>query len=370
MYLEKSWQIVDKIRKIKKNNSLKKEHHIPYIKPDNTFNKLICLTGFGHSGSGAVLDFLTEFNNTSVFGFYDKKFSGFKKDLPTGEINLFRCAGGLFDIEEAIETTGYFNQNFVIKLFLHAAQYYYLKGGIYNDEFWKLTNKFVDEIIDFKIPAQNSFEGLYYLGLLKSNHSIYKNVQSPLLSNNKADRYIYYLKKMSKQEYRKIAKNYILSFLKTVNSKEFLVLDQVLTTFEPDIDKKLEYFGDFKLICVYRDPRDTYITGILNNEDWMPKNPKDFVKWYLRRGVKKYIDTKHPNMLCIRFEDFVLKNEETSAEIIDFLGLKKSNWEKKKQYFNPEISIKNVGLYKNYKQQDEIKYIENNLKDFIYTKSL
>ena len=175
---------------------------------------------------------------------------------------------------------------------------------------------------------------------------------------------------MSKQEYRKIAKNYITSFLKTFKSKEFLVLDQVLTTFEPDIDKKLEYFGDFKLICVYRDPRDTYVTGILNNEDWMPKNPKDFVKWYLRRGVKKYIETRHPNMMCVRFEDFILSHDKTTKEIMDFLGLNRLNWNKKGNFFIPEVSIKNVGLYKNYKRQNEIKYIEDNLSDFIYSKSL
>ena len=370
MYLEKTWQVIDLIRKTKKKQSLRKEFHVPFVQPNNTYDNLVCITGFGHSGSGAVLDFLTEFNNTTVFGFYDKEFSGFKKDAPTGEVNLFRCAGGLFDIEEALDTSGYFNQNFIVKLFLHAAQYYYLKGGMYSDKFWQLTNKFIDEIVDFKIPAQNSFEGLYYLGLLKSRHKAYKNVQSPLLCNNKGDRYIYYLKNMSKQEYRKIARNYILSFLKTVNSKEFLVLDQVLTTFEPDIDKKLEYFGDFKLICVYRDPRDTYVTGVLKNEDWMPKNPQDFVKWYIKRGVKKYIDTKHPNMLCIRFEDFVLNNENEKKKIMKFLGLKSANWDKRKTYFIPEISIKNVGLYKNYKQQSEIKYIENCLSDFIYPISL
>ena len=103
MYLEKTWQVIDLIRKTKKKQSLRKEFHVPFVQPNNTYDNLVCITGFGHSGSGAVLDFLTEFNNTTVFGFYDKEFSGFKKDVPTGEVNLFRCAGGLFDIEEAFK---------------------------------------------------------------------------------------------------------------------------------------------------------------------------------------------------------------------------------------------------------------------------
>lgn len=35
------------------------QYSVPYTEPLSTFKNLICLTGFGHSGSGALLDYLS-----------------------------------------------------------------------------------------------------------------------------------------------------------------------------------------------------------------------------------------------------------------------------------------------------------------------
>lgn len=194
----------------------------------------------------------------------------------------------------------------------------------------------------------------------------YINLSSPLCTNTSPQQgYQYSLKKLSPKEYRKIASNYLLSFLKTIESKEFLVLDQALSTPIPNIEQKNDLMGDFKLVCVYRDPRDVFATGIILNEAWIPKDPNTFVKWYLKY-TGSYIDEKHPNLLIIRFEDFVLQYDKTATQILNFIHNDNKHHQSKKKYFDPERSKKNIGIYKTLANQDEINYIEEQLRKYCY----
>lgn len=349
-----------------------KEYSVPYTPPKKSYENLICLTGFGHSGSGALLDYLAEFEDTTVFGYHDVQYSGKprKKNEKVFEIDLFRLPCCVFDIEKVLNKGNHLLENQVIKMFIHFAQYFYLQGEIYTDEFWRLTQKFIDDIIDFKIESKNGSSISMFNGFTALNRPNYKNVKSPMMSNTKEGKTIYYLKKMSIQEYRKIANEYITSFLKTIESKKNLVLDQVLTTSMPEIHTKIEFLesGGAKPMCiaVFRDPRDVYVTGFLLNEGWIPKNPVDFVKWYHHRGTPAWFEENHPNYKIVRFEDLVLNYDKTTDEINDFLGLDKNNHIKKKKYFNPIVSVKNIGIHKNFNDQKAIEYIKNNLKQYCW----
>ena len=342
-------------------------YSVPHIPLSSGYKQLICTTGFGHSGSGAVLDYLAEFSNVTTYGYHDANSTGYTKKNDYGEIDIFRAAGSVMDMEKSFNYSNYFNDDLTIKYFLTVAEFFYRKGYIYNDYFWKLTKEFVNNITDIKIKTNNGFEGLYFLQFL-SPQKEYTNLKSPILKDAYLnDRYIYYLKNLTILEYRKIAKEYITKFLKSIESKEFLVCDQMLTTSKPETERKIDYFGDFKQICVYRDPRDIYVTGINLNEGWMPHNPVDFVKWFYHRGTPAYLDAPpHPNRLMIRFEDFVLKYDETSKIINDFVGISEKDHIHKKEYFNPAISINNIGLYKNYENQQEIIYIQKELQKYCY----
>lgn len=370
MHFELKYKILDRIlrhKRISRNSKISTNYSNPSNPPSSTYKNLICITGFGHSGSGTVLDYLSEFNNATVIGFHDPNDSGYKK-VNNLEFDLFRCPCGILDIENYLNNDNYFSDNFVLKNFIHTAQYYYLKGGIYNDEFWNLTQQFIEEITEFKLPAMNnkSFEGLYHLGFKSCNHAKYKNIQSPMLINNTVQDYIYYLKNLSKEEYRKIANKYLTNFFKTIESKNYLVFDQLTTNRTPNYEIEKEYLGNFKNICVYRDPRDVFVTGIVKSASWIPKKPEIFVKWYLKRGIKRHLDFKHENKLTLRFEDFVLNYNEIAQKINQFLEIDKTNHVHEKEYFNPEISKKNIGIYRTYHNQEHIKYIEENLKEYCY----
>ena len=150
-------------------------------------------------------------------------------------------------------------------------------------------------------------------------------------------------------------------------SKEYLVLDNLASIVVPDSNILNDYFGKYKLLASWRDPRDLNTAARnLSGNDWVPKDPEAFVKWY-KWYITRYLSVKNDNLLLSRFEDFVYHYEETSKKICDFLKLSQKNQEKKFAYFNQKISINNIGLYKNYSDQKAIDYITTNLKKYLYT---
>lgn len=74
----------------------------------------------------------------------------------------------------------------------------------------------------------------------------------------------------------------------------------------------------------------------------------------------------NPNVLRIRYEDIVLKYDDTLNEIYNFLGEEPSVHIDKKLFFNPENSKKNIGLWKKVNRYKEIQVIEKKLSDFLY----
>ena len=88
----------------------------------------------------------------------------------------------------------------------------------------------------------------------------------------------------------------------------------------PKQDVLKDYFGDVKILASYRDPRDLYIAARnLSGNDWVPKDPIIFVKWY-KWYFERFNYSNNSNVLLIRFEDFVFKYEEISLKIRNFIN--------------------------------------------------
>ena len=51
--------------------------------------------------------------------------------------------------------------------------------------------------------------------------------------------------------------------------------------------------------------------------------------------------------------------------IEDFVGLESGAHKRKKEFFNPEISKKNVGIWKNYKKKETMANLKDKLPDYI-----
>jgi len=80
-----------------------------------------------------------------------------------------------------------------------------------------------------------------------------------------------------------------------------------------------------------------------------------FIKWHKKvRENKKNIDSN--NVLFLKFEDLVLNYKNSIDKISKFIGHNFIHIDQNK-YFIPKISIKNIGIWKQYKKQEEINKI-------------
>lgn len=334
--------------------------------PTNTFENLVAIQGFGHSGSGALIDYLSEFQNITVLGHHDTNGSLYNKKS-TGEIDFVRRYGGLVDLESAFLTRNNNIRDFKLKNFITLIEYYFKTNDLYDNKFLNLTNEFINEIVDFKFKTETGCECnpafMAKLGFQKD----YKNLSSPFLFEHKKTRWVYYLKELSVSDYRSIANKYIMRILNTINSKKILVLDQFISDDNLDLEMYKDYLGEFKLIAVYRDPRDVYATGKILNECWIPTDVESFIKWYKYHN-SIYVNKKNTeNYMILRFEDLVLNYTETTEKILNFLDIdNEKNQIYLKKFFNPNVSIKNVGIYKQIDDKDAIRSIERNLKEFCF----
>ena len=355
------------IKRSRKLKTLK----IPYAEPKNTYKKLICLQGFGHSGSGALLDLLAEFDNLTVIGYHD--FNGGATELNNNkccEFDFLRIKGGIFDLMSAftINQNNFWLADCKLKDFITMSEYNYRQyGGFYNDKYMELTNEFINKLVDYTDETEYGLDSNFAFRFDKALYQKdYVNLRTPYEFHNIKPRYRYFLKNLSGDEYLEIAKEYVTSLLKTIESKEYLVLDQFLSDYCANFDLYKKVVGDYRLIAVYRDPRDVYATGILLKEPWIPKDKETFVKWYSKL-VKPYIGKSSKNFMMIRFEDLILQNESTTQKVADFLGIDISHHVNKQKYLITEKSSKNIGIYKKLTEHSEqIKYIEDQLKEYCY----
>ena len=340
-------ELVSGERKLKIDISFSKQFKILKLedikKVENTntniYKHLITIDGSGCSGSSAVTDFLAEFSDCTVWGGVDMLVNPDRGIQNGFEVDFFRDVHGIQEMEKVCTSCNKRILNTAIKDYLELIQKYYNENypsSFYNEGFLYQTKQFLENLIDFTV----------------------------VYGNGNRD---YYAKKLDLNEYRKFAKDYIQSVLRSMPSKDNLVLDAVMSINEPNIDLLKEYFGDFKLIYVWRDPRDIYAEArMIPGNDWVPKDPEVFVKWYLR-DCPKYINAKDDSLLTIRFEDFINDYDNVAKDIISFIGSvdgsKQNNY---KKYFNPSVSKRNIGKYKSYNDQDAIKYIEKALSDYCY----
>ena len=206
--------------------------------------KIITTTGFGHSGSGTLIDFFSEFDNSTVLGYHDVDGSKFKASEVSEamEVDFIRRANGVFDLERICSIREVSCRDVAVKSFITLMEYFYSsKSPFYDDEFLKITEEFIEELVEFKITSRAGFVGHWHLEFEDESETYPSNLHQPFIHYVKHDRKLYnryFLKDLTVQEYRNLAKKYIHKALSRINSKEFLVLDNFIA----DSCKILEMF--------------------------------------------------------------------------------------------------------------------------------
>lgn len=334
--------------------------------------EFVNVCGYLSSGSSAAVDYIREFSNIAVC---------------KTEIRFIRDPFGIIDLDYALtqkwenERASYaiwkfldyskkwsrFNRNI-----LSPAGHSYKK--FLNKNYNVITRKYIDSFTDFRTIMSHyctTFDQNYFFYVInRVRKNIEKKLKSKVNVASRRQRKIYFAHP-TETEFLEATRNYIEELFKDIssNGEKIVVLDQALPP--DDLYFTNRYFRSCKNIIVERDPRDMYVTDIIDMDVVAKK------KGSLESGIKfvNYFKTlvEKTNIgkdecLRIRFEDLVLNYDQTILKINGFLNLDPEKHMFKKSYLNPDRSCKNVGIYKKYydKYKEAIDYIYTELKDYCW----
>jgi len=315
------------------------------------------VAGFGYSGSGAVVDLLRELDNCYVF---EKEF------------RLIKDPDGIIDLENAlVKNWGELRSDIAIRRFIDLINIIGRKQKLfseigfnfnedYNKKFFDCCEKYIDNLVDIEWKGDWPYH-LHELSWIKLfMYRLKRRLRwKPDLNDTM------YFSSPGNRFYQLTRSFLNQLFLNVIDLQKHntVVLDQALPPYNPE--KYLKYFNNVKVIVIDRDPRDIF--NEVSQFSSSPTSPvKNFITYFKsqRDAVKRF--PKSNFILDIKFENLI-NNYETEVErVYKFIGVKSNNHKKKKQFFNPENSVKNVGIWRKRKDSKEIMLIEKELKEYLY----
>jgi len=135
-----------------------------------------------------------------------------------------------------------------------------------------------------------------------------------------------------------------------------VLLNQAGTGWNPIESTK--YFSNCKVVLVTRDPRDQFVEL---KQFKKATSVEGFVDWY-KEMQRRLRQINHPTIIQIRFEDFVEKNDKIVEKLCNQMSLPSNV----SSSYQPNLSKKNVGKYRQYLSQKELDIIERQLSEFNY----
>lgn len=332
-------------------------------------NKIIIPTGYMGSGSSAITDLIREFDG------YDNKNGTF-------EYVFLHCPDGVFDLEDkllvgnnAVRSDEAIHSFLCRMKKLYESKLWWVGNykNVLHKDFLKVTNEYVEELTEYKsdnywyMQQKPTVSRVIKLGIRKILKIIScGKIVLPVPLNYAPMR----ISLVSKNEFYNISKKYICKILQLLGRDENnLVLDQLLLPF--NLWRMHNYFDeDVECFVVERDPRDIFI---INKYIWYkrdeevpyPTDSKTYCEYYKKlRSIEKKAESEHVHR--IHFEDLIYQYEQTVKQVYEVLGITEDAHVHKREYFNPDISINNTQLFLDEKYADEIQYIEENLKEYLY----
>lgn len=333
------------------------------VKSNMNNQRYLYVVGYGWSGSSAVIDLLKE---------YDIFF------VPNLEFRLIKERYGLMNLETMLtEQWDPIETDIAIKDFLwltkklneKITRFYIHFGHCYSqtigEHFLDVTEEYVKNFVSYKFRSTWH----YFYWRLNVFHRLYYWLRRKLgLGEYMED--MYFTCPISKEEFEEKTRNYIDNIFTPMIKGEdkIIVLDQGVPAHNPEY--AFRYTNNAKVIVIDRDPRDVYVDLVnckeLIGAELSKKDDADiFIEWYKALHFRnRQINQK--DVLFIKFEDIVLNYEETVKTIEKYIGVSPENHVKKMMSLKPDVSKNNIGKWKIYKNQEVIKKIEEELKEFCY----
>lgn len=333
--------------------------------------KKIIVSSFMGSGSSAITDLLSEYENI---------------DCKNGsyEYVFLHCPNGLFDLEDKLLVgNNMIRSDEALRTFEKTMHELYKqkrwwfadyknKVSIY---FWDIVSEFINNITEIeyngfwyeheKINLISAYTN-YLIGIY--NHLFKSKIMYKKLYDNKI-RVTFISSNKFYCESQKFIKRFFN--LLTTNEDNYLLLDQLVLPY--NLFRVNNYFdNDTKIIVVHRDPRDVFL---LNKYVWSPKGvgipfPTDvhkFCVFYenMMKSIKDY--SSNSNIIDINFEDLIYKYDETVSKIENFCQLNHKAHKRKMNIFEPNKSKNNTNI--NFNSQNisfEKSIIESKLSCYLY----
>lgn len=331
--------------------------------------RFITCASYHGSGSSAVTDLVTEFDNILSFG--DKEFrfvhdSDGIADLEYHLVENFNRLNSGNAINRYLKLVNFYNGNMFSK------RYKGIFGNVWKEYSYNYIKKLTD-VIYYGAKQKNFFiygsgKWFYYIDRL-----LYKLLHLTVCRNKPEREFIIkkgkiYCAHPSEEKFLHYTREYIIELFDAIRGdNEIIMADQIVSS--SNTERYLRYFDDIKIIIVDRDPRDIYLLGKYYWHDGIiPTDVEEYCKWFIctrENGKHRKINS---NQICfLWFEDLIYRYDETVAKLTDWLELDPTKHTRSKQIFNPEISIKNTRLWEKTKcDMSEIQYIEKNLRDYLY----
>lgn len=336
--------------------------------------RIVTCTGFHGTGSSIISDLLKEYKNIKSFGEFEFRFLqdphgvGSLEDVIINNNCRLNSDRGIYDFLRFIKKLSRKRIPFVKK-----NEY----EKIFKNNFEKISKEYIEELVDlrwngwwhdFIFRDRDIFETIIYK-LKRSIFLIYKGIN--LICGKKIEgggiKEDFYCSYKSREEFIEITKKYLNKlFNKMEVTEDILCLDQLVPVIS--MDKYLKYFENIKVIIIDRDPRDLYVINKFIYKDGVvpTENVDIFIQHFLllrKEGYKNFRE----NVMRINFEECIYNYEESLKKISNFLELDEEKHDKKKRYFNPEISKNNTQLYFQYPEiENDILKIEKSLNEYCY----
>lgn len=305
----------------------------------------VIVLGTTYSGSGAVFDYLK--------GRPDSYF-------PLGDAEYFlpQFPYGLMQLRSACSEA--FHQTIAHEAFLRFADITNhlarpSQRGSYGAGYEKLLpgftaeiNALVHSLIDARMPMRFYWERMADKSLTEQLFYKINRKFKPPNQENPPERF---LPVAPEQFTKRIAEMHDRLFRPPDSVSQFTLLNQAGSGWNPD--QSTNFFSDRRVVVVSRDPRDQFVEL---KKFKGSRNVREFIKWF--RNLQARTVTGIPEIMYLRFENFVFNHKPVKDSLLDFLGLTECE-----SNYNPSGSEKYVGQYRRGLSSEEVNAIESELRD-------
>jgi hypothetical protein len=318
--------------------------------------KYICVSGYGWSGSGLYVDFLNAMPGITSLGF---------------EFSLLKERHGLLDLDYAIvENWDVLRTSYAIRDFktycgiLDRAPNRLGKWGLglsrkLNVDVNAITDQFIDTISEYSYRG-NSRVNEYHLTHVQS---FIKKLKRRIYPREHDFTEMIFTRPLENQEFTVAVRTYLDKLLDKSfdgGQADCLILDQAVPSTNPQ--RALDYLTSAKLVIIDRDPRDIFVDlvnarRLVGAEKPGRERALKYIAWH--KGLREKRPVNGDKILNLKFEDLVLRRDEVVPQLSDFLGVDRESFHKNP--YDVTQSRKNIGLWRSFPFEDEIRLIEDHL---------